>query len=141
MMKLGRIGVRALGCLLVAAAAIISSPSHAQTTFSWTSSSGNFSLGPNWSNGMAPPSNGSTSAVLDFSPAGGNSYSATNDFTGVPLPLGGFSFNGTSTGSVTIFTRSNDFQLGPGNFGIVQNGQHAGDVCEYDRRHGRLGHF
>jgi autotransporter-associated beta strand protein len=115
-------GVRILGILSAVAIVLIASPSFAQTTFSWTSSTGNFSFGPNWSNGVAPPSTGSNTAVLDFSPAGADSYSATNDFPTVPLLLGGYSFNGTSAGSVTIFTGSNAFQLGPGNFGIVQNG-------------------
>ena len=86
---------------------------------------GNFSSGPSWNNGIAPPSNGSTSAILDFSPTGSLSYSATNDLppgASASLPLGGFTFNGSSTGSVTIFTGSNNFQLGPSNYGIVQNG-------------------
>ncbi len=125
-MKINRANGSLTLILSVAAAlALLQGQAFGQTTYSWTGSAGNFSSGPSWNNGVAPPSNGSTSAILDFSPTGSLSYSATNDLppgASASLPLGGFTFNGSSTGSVTIFTGSNNFQLGPSNYGIVQNG-------------------
>ena len=114
-------GSLTLFCFITAALALVQGPAWGQTTYSFTANSGDFSMGPSWNNSVTPPTDGS--AILDFSPTGSVSYSATND-----LPPGAGRrchwMVSTSTdhrlGSVTIYTGSNNFQVG--SYGIVQNG-------------------
>ena len=137
-MKINRANGSLMLILSVAAAlALLQGQAFGQTTYSWTGSSGRFQQWAELEQWRSPPSNGSTRPFWTSARGARFPTRPPTTFPGASasLPLGGFNFNGSSTGNVTIFTGSNNFQLGAVELRHRAEWQHARHVHQYDGRH------
>jgi autotransporter-associated beta strand protein len=80
---------------MAAAAAFLAVPAFAQTTDTWIASSGSWSIGNNWSNGV-PPTDGTAALVFGNS----STWTSTADLSQF-IPVNSLTFNGNGNGTIS----------------------------------------
>ncbi len=112
------------GAVATAAASLALLLPHAALaqTFTWNGTTGNWTDGPSWVGGTAPPDGGLAGIVLNFTGTG-TAFNAFNNFPTQPFVLTTMNLSNTVTGNVVRGGVIN-FQTGPGAVApsIIQNG-------------------